>query len=173
MKTMKNLLLLGAFSCAALVANALTKDSLVPRPIRLQVTVTVPPSMNLIRDDDIADAFAYRVSAGLSEQGFKGRVEYVRVGDDPKTDIPVLSISLIEWRVDRIGNVDCTFAANLSGPNGKESLGLFAGSSMMLWPRHDYFARVDGYEDAASSALSDLAKRLNATKIIPVPESKP
>ena len=119
MNTLKRILVLGV-SCAALVASAAPDYAKAPRPVRMLVTVSVPPSMNMIRDDDVADAFAYRVAAALHEQGFSGGINYVRAGDETKTDVPALEINLVEWRVDRMGNVDCTFTASLSGPLGKK-----------------------------------------------------
>ena len=166
MNAMKAILGLGA-CCVALVAGAATDKTPASRPIRMQITVSVPPSMNMIRDDDVADAFAYRVAAALHEQGFTGGINYVRAGEDTRTDVPVLAINLVEWRVDRVGNVDCTFTASVAGPRGNKDLGLFTGMSMMMWPRHDVFARAEGFDDAARSALGDLAKRIEETQLIP------
>lgn len=165
MKTFIALIAL-CLGCAALPLHAASKKDQA-RPSRLQVTVSVPPSINSLRDDDIADAFAYRVATVLHEQGFKGHIQYVDSYDSPKSEVPVLEINLIEWRVDRTGNVDCTFSANLRGPAGQKNLGLFSGTSMMLWPRHDIFARADGFEQAARGALGDLAKKIAETKLVP------
>ena len=154
----------GAFltGCASVPAQ---KDPL--HPVRLQVSVTVPPTMNLWRSDEIAEAFGYRVCSQLHEEGIGGRLKYVESYDDVDATIPTLSINLIEWRVNRVGNVDCTFGAVLSGPLGKKDLGLFSGSSFMLWPRHDIFARSDSFEDAAHSAMEELSKRIEASGLVP------
>lgn len=118
--------------------------------------------MNLLRDDYVAEAFAYRVSSALHEQGLRGRIRYVDFPDDVKPEVPTLEIMLQEWRVDRIGNVDCTFSAQLKTPSGTRNLGFFSGTSMMLWSRRDWFARRDGFEEAARDALGNLgAKMLN------------
>ena len=69
--------------------------------------------------------------------------------------------------VSRIGNVDCTFSATLTTPAGSKGLGLFTGTSMMMWSRLDWFARADGFENAARSALNDLAPRIEKTGLLP------
>lgn len=171
MKTLLTLIAL-CIGCAALPLKAASKKEHADRPLRLQVTVNVPVSMNTIRDDDIADAFAYRVATALHEQGFKGRVKYVDSYETPQTEVPLLEINLVEWRVDRTGNVDCTFGASLSGPLGKKNLGLFSGTSLMLWPRHNVFARADGFDQAAKSALGDLEKKVSESELVPEPAAK-
>lgn len=167
--SLKSAIVLGLVSIGALLAGCASvpsadKDPL--HPVRLQVSVTVPPTMNLWRADEIAEAFGYRVCTELHEEGIGGRVKYVESYDTADAGLPVLAINLIEWRVNRVGNVDCTFSAVLSGPGGKKDLGLFSGSSVMLWPRHDILARSDGFEDAAHSAMEELSKRITASGLV-------
>jgi len=133
------------------------------RPVRLQLAVGVPPSMSILYEEEVADAFAYRVSSILHEQGFRGRIHYVDRWNKPDAGIPVLAVELREWRVDRAGFVDCTFTANLQSPDGRQSLGLFTGTSMMTWQRRDWFARAEGFEDAARDAITNLASRMERT----------
>jgi len=143
--------------CANTPTRQATVDS---RPPRLQLTVGVPPSMSILRDEEISEAFAYRVSSILKEQGLRGRIRYVDDWEKPVPDIPVLAIELREWRVDRSGFVDCTFTASINTPAGSRRLGVFTGTSIMTWARRDWFARMDGFEDAARDAISTLAARL-------------
>jgi len=135
------------------------------RPPRLQVTVNVPPTMSILHDEEIAEAFAYRVASILHEEGFRGRIGIVD-GDPLFPNVPVLAINLLEWRVDRIGNVDCTFGAELQSPRGNHRLGMFSGTAMMTWSRRDWFARARDFEDAARDAIENLATRLEQTGMI-------
>ncbi len=136
------------------------------RPVRLQLRVDLPFSMNPIRDDDIAEAFAHRVVTALHEQGFRGRIKYVENGDTLNETVPVLDIRIYEWRVNRIGHTDCVFSAAVHGPRGEKNLGMFSGTSIMTWLRRDWFARADSFDDAARDALGNLKTRIDATGLV-------
>lgn len=136
------------------------------RPANLQVVVNVPVSMNLLRDDYVEEAFAYRVAAALHEQGFRGSIKYVDFPDDVNPNIPMLDIVLQEWRVDHVGSVDCVFFATLRTPSGTKNLGLFSGTTLMMWSRRDWMARADGFEDAARDALSNLGARITESGLL-------
>ena len=142
------------------------------QPVRLQVVVIVPASMNMIRDDDAAEAFGDTVRSSLHENGFKGRIRLIDDGQNPAAGIPVLEINLTEWRVDPLGNVTCTFGATLRTPQGSKGLGLFTGGSLMTWLRRDWIARSDSFQDAAHDAVSNLADKIQQTGLLPkVPPS--
>jgi len=169
MKTLLRLLVLVGLSAgltACSTVNSGARPGKPERPARLQIVVDVPPSMSMLRDDYVAEAFAHRVSSALHEQGLRGRIRYVDFPDDLKADVPVLDIMLHEWRVDRLGNVDCTFSAQLKTASGNRALGVYSGTSMMMWARRDWFARQDGFESAARDALSNLGARLIATGLL-------
>lgn len=163
MKTLRLLWLLAALGLIAGCAATRQNVSENGRPVRLQLTVGVPPSMSILYEEEVADAFAYRVSSILHEQGFRGRIHYVDRWSKPDAAIPVLAVELREWRVDRAGFVDCTFTANLQSPDGQKSLGLFTGTSLMTWRRRDWFSRAEGFDDAARDAITNLAARLEET----------
>lgn len=137
------------------------------RPTRLQIVVNVPPSMNILREEEIQDAFGYRVITALREQGLRGRLRYIESGEQPDPAVPVLTVYLNEWRVDRIGNVDCTFSASLKSAHGERNLGFFSGTSLMMWSRRDWFARAEGYESAARDALTNLSQRILQSGVMP------
>jgi hypothetical protein len=136
------------------------------QPGVMQVTVNVPASMRPWISDDIAEAFAGRVTDVLHQRGYKSKVHYVNRSEEPAADQPLLAINLIEWRTDHVGNVDCTFSAALSTPQGKKDLGLFIGTSMMMFSRPDWFARSDQFDDAARQALHDLYQRITETHLL-------
>jgi hypothetical protein len=154
------------FGCASTSTPTRENTAGNGRPARLQLVVTVPPGMSIIRDDEIAEAFAYRVSSILHEQGFRGRIKYVFEGEKADPTVPILDIGLREWRVDRTGSVDCTFTASLNTPRGSQNLGIFTGTTLMTWSRPDWFARAEGFEDAARDAISDLAPKIQRSGLI-------
>lgn len=139
------------------------------RPPRLQVAVHVPASMSVLRDDDISEAFAYRVASYLHEQGFRGRIHTVYPGEEPLPGVPTLDVQLMEWRVDRSGFVDCTFTAELVNDTQRRRLGIFHGTSIMTWPRRDWYMRAEGFEEAARDAITSLASKLEESGLIDRP----
>lgn len=171
MKTLRLLALVSLCTAVSLApaASALAAEKPAdqsPRPVRLQVRVDLPFSLNPIRDDDIAEAFAHRVVTALHEQGFRGRIKYVENGEAINETVPVLDVRIFEWRVNRLGQTDCVFSATLKSPRGAQGLGMFSGTSIMTWMRRDWFARADSFDDAARDALGNLKARLDATGLI-------
>ena len=155
----------GLGGCATTGRNTAVDE----RPARLQVTVGVPPSMSVLRNEEIAEAFGYRVAAFLHEQGFHGRIRYIDPWESPNPERPVLAVELQEWRVDHSGFVDCSFTAELVTAGSKQNLGMFHGTSIMTWPRRDWYARAEGFEEAARDAVTNLAARLEQTGMLDRP----
>jgi len=170
MKTLTSVILalLGACVLTSCASTSPSRSVRNPdRPVRLQIVVDVPPTMNILREEEVEDAFAYRVISALREQGLRGRMRYIEWGEQADPTVPALAIHLHEWRVDRTGSVDCTFNATLQTPNGNRNLGLFSGTSLMMWSRRDWFARSEGFESAARDALSNLAPRILQSGLMP------
>jgi hypothetical protein len=132
----------------------------------MQITVNLPASMRPLLSDDIAEVFAGHVADSLRQHGFTAQVHYVDPFDNPPADQPLLAINLVEWQVDRSGNVNCTFSATLKTPKGRNDLGLFTGVGMGIIPRPDWFLLDDQFEDAARQALSDLYPRMVNTHLL-------
>ena len=154
--------------CATTAGNTAADD----RPARLQLVISVPASMSVLHNEEVAEAFGYRVAAFLHEQGFRGRIRYVDQWDTPTADAPVLNVALQEWRVDRAGFVDCTFTAELVTAGGRHNLGMFHGTSIMMWPRRDWYARAESFEEAARDAVTNLASRLEQTGMLDRPGAR-
>ena len=166
MKALFALLTLCAGFSLAACASA-TRQNTDNRPARLQLVVTIPPSMSIIREEEISEAFAYRVISSLHEQGLRGHIRYVDdTFEQPAPETPTLLLNLMEWRVNHAGFVDCTFTAALEAGGARRELGAFSGTSLMTWSRRDWFARADGFEDAARDAVTNLAARLQQTGLL-------
>lgn len=70
MKTLRLLVLLvasGLINGCATTGQNVAENA---RPVRLQFTVGVPPSMSILYEEEVADAFAYRVSSILHRSAF-------------------------------------------------------------------------------------------------------
>lgn len=139
-------------------------------PPVLQVSVDVPPTWRPMLEDDIADAFFYRIRDTFKSAGLQGELKELSRGDQANETIPVLEIRLMEWRINRIGNIDCTFGASLKQDGKEHNLGLFSGTSL-VWTMgvHDRWDLSRGFDDSAQSALKDLYRKLVAKKLLPAP----
>jgi hypothetical protein len=181
MKTTTSLMrystVLAALACFVFVsvADARRAD---PRTADLQVFVDVPPTWRPFLDDDIAEAFFYRLRETFERRGYKGNMVQVISREEIVRDVPALEIFLSEWRVDRSGNAQCTFTAGLKTPAGEKDLGFKTGTTM-FWPRtggrwtiNRAYETADALEDAANNALRDLYAAIARTGLVAGLESK-
>ena len=139
----------------------------------LQVMIDVPPTWRPFLDEDIADALAGRLINTFQKRGYTGRIEQLRTGSTAAHDVPQLTIRLIEWRIGRSGNADCTLSASVRSAAGEKDLGLIT-SSAIFWPHasghwglNQSYETANALEDAAESALRDLYTRLAKAAIVP------
>lgn len=134
----------------------------------LQVQVNVPPTWRPWLEDDIADVFANRVEEVFRRHGFDGRVERVDpVVDELDEARPLLTINLIEWRIRRSGMIECTFTASLQNGNTVHQFGLYTTSRIRWLNAPGRFGLARAFEDAADTALDDLAEDIARTEPIP------
>lgn len=168
--TLLTVALATAFVSVPSSALASTKTKALPT---LQISVDVPPTWRPFLEDDIADAFFYRIRDAFHREGFKGEITEISRGDEVQAAVPYLDVSLMEWRIDRVGNVDCTFSASLKKDGQAHSLGLFNGTSI-VWTMgvHDRWDIQQGLDDSAQSAARDLYRKLVAKNLIPAPAKK-
>lgn len=166
-------LALGLFAAGALLVALGCTSTAQPgaaaraaRPVRLQIAIVVPASMNMIRDDDVVDSFGQSVRATLHAHGFKGRIKLLDETDATMSGVPLLEVNLTEWQVDPSGNVSCTFGATLRTPAGEKGLGLFTGNALLVWARRNSTQRADSFQDAAHDALDNLADRIEQTGLL-------
>ncbi|MDI1248942.1 MAG: hypothetical protein PSV13_08785 [Lacunisphaera sp.] len=126
---------------------------------QLQLTVDVPAHWRRFLADDLADAFASRVADVFRRQGFTGGMAFVP-SDQPGLDLPVLSIRLISWRIDRIDRAECTFTAAVRSDRREESLGMFENPQLPWNGGVGRRGLTGALGDAADGALRGLARQL-------------
>ena len=138
----------------------------------LQVLVDVPPTWRPFLDDDIADALTARLVEAFRKEGYPGNIVQIRDLSFGDKNVPTLRLYLSEWRIDRIGNAQCTFTASLKTPAGDTDLGLNSGTAMFWpssighWGLNRAFEKADALEDAARNALRDLYKAVAKTGLV-------
>ena len=125
-------------------------------PGTLKVQVYVPPSWNLLLDDRIAEAFTDRVADVFHRSGFGFPIENVRTVEDPAKEPYLLTIRLTDWRITHLGNIDCTFTAQLKTPQSSGNLGVYTNTSMRSLSS-GRFGFGQSFEEAAEGAIRDLA----------------
>ena len=133
---------------------------------QLQLSVDVPPNWRPFLSDDLAEAFASRVSDVFRRRGFAGTIKFLD-HDDPSPDIPVLAIRLITWRIGRTDNAECTFSASVTAGGKEQSLGFFESTSLMWNKGLGRWGLADALGDVADGALRDLALRLDQAGFVP------
>ena len=139
----------------------------------LQVTIDVPPTWRPFLDDDVAEALAGRLISLFRKRGYSGRMVQLKAGTTAANGVPQITIRLIEWRIGRSGQADCTLSASIRSPAGEKDLGLIS-SSAIFWPHasghwglNRSYDTDNALEDAAESAMRDLYGRLVKTGLIP------
>lgn len=125
-------------------------------PGTLKVQVYVPPSWNMLLDDRVAEAFTDRVADVFHRSGFGFPIENVRSVEDPAKVPYLLTIRLTDWRINHLGNIDCTFTAHLKTPQASGSLGVYTNTSMRSLSS-GRFGFGQSFEEAAEGAIRDLA----------------
>jgi hypothetical protein len=164
MKTILRLSCLGAL-LAALAGCATTQ--LPPSPDTVNVLVNLPPSASLIQADRIADVFTDEVRHVFHQAGLKQPVENVRYVDDPDHAAQLLTINLVEWRFDRLGNITCTFTADLKTPRGTRHLGVYSDTSLGISRNPGWWGLADAFDEAAQGAIIDLVRAVVKSELLP------
>ncbi|HEX7632443.1 MAG TPA: hypothetical protein VF388_09935 [Lacunisphaera sp.] len=146
---------------ATLLPAAAKKEKAPAKPVDLQVVVDVPPTWRPFLEDDIAEALFYRIQEVFKRAGYKGEMAQIDRAGDLKKDVPTLDVFLTEWRIDRVGNAQCTLSAKLVTAAGEKNLGLATGTAI-FWangPRWGFGHRLetaDALEDAANNAAREV-----------------
>lgn len=126
----------------------------------LHVQVDTPFVFDRMRADDIQDALFLRVRDALEARQKNLEVRQLDSGDRAEAGAPMLMLSLINWRVTPIGDIECRFSADYVSAVGRRSLGVFDGTTSALL-RSRAFIGSD-FERAATEAgrrLGDALKK--------------
>jgi hypothetical protein len=166
---MKRLNLL-AFACASLglffLAGCATTQSPVV-PGTLAVHVNVPPHWNIFLEDRIAEAFTDQVREVFHKAGFDKPVNEIRYFEDVDRAPYLLTINLNEWRINRVGMIECTFSADLKTPQATKHLGIYTHTTMRWIGGPGRFGLARSFEEAADGAIRDLCNDVAKTELLP------
>ncbi len=140
----------------------------------LQLQINVPPTWRPFLDDDIAGALAGIVTDTFKRRGYTGVIDFIEPDRRaPNPDLPLLALNLMQWRVDRLGNAECTLTAELAVPGKPQrDLGIVT-QTQITWiqerGRYGFrrFEAANALEDAASEAMRDLFQRVADTNLVP------
>lgn len=135
-------------------------------PLTLKVYVNVPPTWSLLVDDRISEMFVDAVRELLVRRGFEHRVDEVRFVDDPAKTPYLLTINLMEWRMQRTGVINCTLTASLQTPRGLKHLGVYHDTAFH-WLGSGRLGLAREFDEAASGALNDLCDDIARTEMLP------
>jgi len=163
------LILLSLLALVPAPVGALAADAAPTTPSAgtLQVQIIVPPSWVPMLEDDIADAFVSHIDEVFRHRGYKGHIKKVSAIDEPGPGCCLLTLNLIEWRVDPVGNINCTFTANLQTERTTRHLGVFTETTFRWMSGPGRFGLADAFSDAAEGALRQLYDALAKTNLVP------
>lgn len=155
-------------------ARAATPDAKGMKIADLQLQINVPPTWRPFLDEDIAEALASILTDTFKRRGYAGVIDFIEENRRaPNPDLPLLTLNLMQWRIDRVGNAECTLTAELAVPGQpKRDLGIVT-QTQFTWiqERGHYglrrFEIADALEDAAADAMRDLFKRVANTGLLP------
>lgn len=134
----------------------------------LQVDVKLPPSWQAsLNRDYVSELFSDRVATEFRRMGYEGKVKYVSELDERNPDDFRLTIQVIEWRLNAVGNVDCSFTVTLQTPRGERSLGVYAATALHSVTGRGRLWLGDSFEDAADRAIGNLYRDLADQELIP------
>lgn len=163
------LLTLGAVLCGAMAPlHAATPMAGHTMNGVLQVDVNLPPSwLASLEGDYVSELFSDRVVVEFKRMGYEGKVNYVTEIDRRMPDDYRLELQLIEWRLNAVGNVDCSFTATLQTPGGERSLGVYTASALHSIAGRGRLWLGDSFEDAADMAIDNLYRDLAKEELVP------
>lgn len=136
-------------------------------PGTLAVHVNVPPHWNVFLEDRIAEAFTDQVRDVFHNAGFDKPVKEVRYFEDVDRAPYLLTIHLDEWRINRVGMIDCTFTAELKTPETTKQLGVYTHTTMRWFGGPGRFGLARSFEEAADGAIRDLCNDVAKTELLP------
>lgn len=118
-------------------------------------------------EDRITEAFVSYIIDVFRRQGYKGDIEEVRWHEEPSPGCCLLTINLTEWRMNHIGNIDCTFTANLQTERATRHLGVFTGMGFRWMAGPGRFGLAESFADAAEDAIRNLYDSVAKTELVP------
>jgi len=121
----------------------------------------------MLLDDRISEAFVDRVREVFYRAGFDRPVEEIRLVEDAEKMPYLLTINLTDWRINRIGNIDCTFTANLRTPVGTKDLGVYTNTTMRWLSGPGRWGLAQSFEDAAEGAIRELCDAVMKSELLP------
>lgn len=135
-------------------------------PDTVNVAVNLPPTASLIWEDRIADAFTDEIRHVFTEAGFTRPIENIRFVDNP-TAPNLLTVNLMEWHFDSLGNITCTFTASLQTPRGTRNLGVYTDTSLRISRSPGWWGVGDAFSEAAEGAIADLVRAVVKSELLP------
>lgn len=129
-----------------------------PKSAALQLRVEAPFVFNALYDDDIAEALYWQVKHALTARDKTLHIDQVTRGDGDGSR-PLVNVTLLQWRINRMGDIECRFMAEYRTADGTQSLGTFEGTTASIVRSRAFPAR--DFEKAAEEAGRQLRNALN------------
>lgn len=143
----------------------------VEMPGTLHVHMNLPPTADIWAEDRVKLAFTDLTREVFQRYGFDRSVEESLFASTDELDhVPyLLTIDLHRWRVDRIGNIECTFTASVRTPAGTRHLGVYSDTELRgfgMSPGIGRWGIARAFEDAAEGAIENLVHDVARTELL-------
>jgi hypothetical protein len=136
-------------------------------PPVLHVHVTTPPSWSILYEDRVADLFVDQMRDVFQRRGIGWPVEHLSFVEDPAKTPWLLSVEIVEWRMNPIGNIDCTVRASLNTPRGERSLGVFHHTVPRWLGGYGRWGLSRSFEESAEGAIEEMARAILRSELLP------
>lgn len=153
-----------ALAVSAVPALAVERASVSPT---LKVHVITPPTWHILLEDRVSQNLVDQLREIFYRKDFAWPVEEVRYVENPAAVPHLLTLDVIEWRLNWIGNIDCTLRATLQTPRGERPLGVFSNTVPRWIGGFGRWGLSRAFEDAAEGALEDLCAEIARTELLP------
>jgi len=168
----KNLLTVAVV--AALSVGGLRSRAMEKHPVarsaaaelpQLQLAVEVPAHWRPFLSDDLAEAFASRLSGVFRRNGYVGRLDFLDRGN-PRPTVPLLTVHLIQWQMTHIDKAECNFAVALRQGNDSHDLGTFGNTRFAPARGISHRNPAETLAEAADHALHGLTMKLTEERLV-------
>jgi hypothetical protein len=144
---------------------ATTPPTAVPGTLKVQVNV--PATWHWLADDRVAEPLVDQLRDTFYRAGFDRPIEQITYVEDPAKAPYLLTINLVDWRMNHAGSIDCTFSANLQTPRGTRDFGLFSDMAFNWIPGRGRYGLSQAFTQAADGALKQLCDAVAKSEMLP------
>ena len=146
-----------------MVSPAKATAQLMSAPKDLKIQVIAPPTLNLLNDNRLTEAFISRVREAFNRSGFPIQIQAIRPVEDAAKVPYTLTIKVAAWKLDPAGDIDCTFTATLKTPQRTQDLSVFSNTTVQWRGSIDRLGASNPIVNVNNEAFYELCNEICAS----------